>query len=1134
MARQLEFDFVMEDVAESASGFRLWRFELYNWGTFNGRVWSLPLDGQNGLLTGDNGSGKSTLMDALTTLFVPPNRAAYNKAAGAETRERSLRTYVEGHYRSERIEDKAAARPVALREPGSYSVLLGCFRNEALDQVATLAQVFWMRENEPQPDRFYVVANTEMSILDHFSSFGPEMKNLRGRLKDIGAEVFDSFSQYRARFSRALGIPGDRSEHALELFQQAVSMKSIGDLTDFVRTHMLEPIDTSEKIRELIKRFDDLMNAHNSILTAKRQIALLQPIVGNCGRYKTLTESIETLAACISAVEAYFATHKTRLLSKRIEELTRDEERLSERLAQLAARKADKKAIADDLAMTIAGLGGDRIEAIKLRVEEKTKERDRRYREYVLYSGLLKSLGLPEHSGMDSFAETKNGIAAMSAEIDDSLAKVQNAEVDIRVNIESASEELENIKNELRNLRANRTNISAKHMALRARMSEELGVPVADMPFAGELLRVRPEEYRWEGAAERILHNFGMSVLVPDAHYPAVSKWVNDNHIGGRLVYYRVRPKTKRLDAGLAQISRDSLVNKIETKPGNKFENWLLDELTARFNYVCCDDMESFRRERRAVTMAGQVKTNDIMHEKDDRFRIEDRSRYVLGWENQSKIDMLENSSRVLEFRVKKLAEEQSALSAKSKEIRSRRDDIIRLGQFQDFASVDWNQTASDIEELKNELNALIAASGKLSELSAQLDAVKNSMLEIEASVSKTNGELGAKQGARREKESQLEELRAYLTSESLKRHSPRFEKLDELSASLFAEYGLTLENCDKNERILRDGLNRDKDSESAEAEEVATKTVSMMTAFRGEYVMETQEFDDTMRSAPDYEQFLNRLASDDLPRFESRFKELLNKNTINEIATFQAQLHAKSNEISDRIEIINRSLAGIDYNQGRYIKLEARRSADAAIRGFQDMLKACTENTITGSEELYSEEKFQSVCDIIERFKGRPGKADADARWTAFVTDVRNWFSFTVSEIWRESGAEYDTSASSSGKSGGQKEKLAYTILAASLAYQFGLTDDISNPRTFRFVMIDEAFGRGSDESAQFALTLFKKLNLQLLIATPMQKIHVIEQFVSHVAFVRNEGGSDSKLLSMTIEEYREKKNAAGVVDRT
>jgi hypothetical protein len=38
----------------------------------------------------------------------------------------------------------------------------------------------------------------------------------------------------------------------------------------------------------------------------------------------------------------------------------------------------------------------------------------------------------------------------------------------------------------------------------------------------------------------------------------------------------------------------------------------------------------------------------------------------------------------------------------------------------------------------------------------------------------------------------------------------------------------------------------------------------------------------------------------------------------------------------------------------------------------------------------------------------------------------------------------------------------------------------------------IDEAFGRGSDDSARYGLELFRKLNLQLLVVTPLQKIHI------------------------------------------
>ena len=265
---------------------------------------------------------------------------------------------------------------------------------------------------------------------------------------------------------------------------------------------------------------------------------------------------------------------------------------------------------------------------------------------------------------------------------------------------------------------------------------------------------------------------------------------------------------------------------------------------------------------------------------------------------------------------------------------------------------------------------------------------------------------------------------------------------------------------------------------------------------------------------------------ADDLPRFEGRFKELLNENTIREVANFQSQLARERETIKERIAQINESLTQIDYNPGRYISLEAQMNLDADIREFQTELRACTEGALTGSEDAqYSEAKFLQVKRIIERFRGRDEHSDLDRRWTAKVTDVRNWFVFAASERWREDNTEHEHYADSGGKSGGQKEKLAYTVLAASLAYQFGLEWGAVRSRSFRFVVIDEAFGRGSDESAQYGLQLFAQLNLQLLIVTPLQKIHIIEPFVAGVGFVHNEDGRNSVLRNLSIEEYRAEK---------
>lgn len=139
---------------DALPGYRLHRVEVFNWGTFDRHIWHLKLDGRTSLLTGDIGSGKSTLVDAISTLLLPAHRIAYNKAAGAGSRERTLRSYVEGHFKSERNEQTGASRPVGLRDHTSYSVILGVFRNRAFDEDVTLAQVFRQVDRTGQPERF--------------------------------------------------------------------------------------------------------------------------------------------------------------------------------------------------------------------------------------------------------------------------------------------------------------------------------------------------------------------------------------------------------------------------------------------------------------------------------------------------------------------------------------------------------------------------------------------------------------------------------------------------------------------------------------------------------------------------------------------------------------------------------------------------------------------------------------------------------------------------------------------------------------------------------------------------------------------------------------------------------------------
>jgi uncharacterized protein YPO0396 len=1115
----LGLDFVADD---TLVGFRLRRLEVYNWGTFDGRVWTLQADGKNALLTGDIGSGKSTLVDAVTTLLVPAHRVAYNKAAGADSKERTLKSYVLGYYKTERNEGSVAAKPVALRDHNSYSVILGVFHNAGYDQTVTLAQVFWIKDTQGQPARFYVGAERDLAIASDFAGFGSEITTLRKRLRGDDVELFDSFPPYGAWFRRRFGIDNDQ---ALELFHQTVSMKSVGNLTEFVRNHMLEPFDVVPRITALIAHFDDLNRAHEAVLKAKRQIELLTPLVVDCDRHMELANSTDELRTCREALRPYFAGLKLELLDKRIAILDEEWMRQNARIHELTEHRDTQRAEAAELKHSIAANGGDRLERLAEDIRVKGGERDARKKKAERYAELVRAAGGRPGEDEAAFqAQYKESVRQLEL-TGTREAELQNALTEQSVELHQGRQQHDLLTGEIESLKARRSNVPAEQVRMRTALCQALDLSEDEMPFAGELLQVREDEQDWEGAAERLLRNFGLSLLVPDTYYQRVSDWVDRTHLRGRLVYFRVRASSR---SELPALGPDSLVRKLAIKPDSSFYDWLERELAHRFDVACCMTGEQFRRETRAITRTGQVKLPGGRHEKDDRHRIDDRRRYVLGWTNLGKIAVLEAEQQQLETHLGKLGARIARLQVEQGVLNEQRNVLVKLDEYRDFRELDWRSVAAEVARLDEEKRQLESASDLLRQLTGQLN-------EMEAVLTKTETRLETKQTERARTEQKQEDARALqaqiqaLLNEPDTSHVAHFTTLDELRTEALGEHHLSVESCDNRERELREWLQARIDSEDKRIKTLGEKIVRGMTEYKETYRLETQEVDASIAAAFEYRAMLAALAADDLPRFEARFKELLNENTIREVANFQSQLAREREQIKERITRINESLAQIDYNPGRYIRLEARPSPDVEIRDFQSELRACTEGALTGSEDAqYSEAKFLQVKHIIERFRGREGQTELDRRWTAKVTDVRNGFMFAASERWREDDSEHEHYSDSGGKSGGQKEKLAYTILAASLAYQFGLEWGAVRSRSFRFVVIDEAFGRGSDESAHYGLRLFAQLNLQLLIVTPLQKIHIIEPFVNSVGFVHNEDGRVSRLRNLSIEEYQEEKARA------
>ena len=165
-------------------------------------------------------------------------------------------------------------------------------------------------------------------------------------------------------------------------------------------------------------------------------------------------------------------------------------------------------------------------------------------------------------------------------------------------------------------------------------------------------------------------------------------------------------------------------------------------------------------------------------------------------------------------------------------------------------------------------------------------------------------------------------------------------------------------------------------------------KVVSGMRDYINRYQGEVAAADANVESAEEFRGFLRKIEEEELPRFEARFKELLQEGVINDIAMFNHRLTGEFEEIEAKIALINRSLKDIKYHEGTYIKIVYEKTTDTDIRAFREQLRGCLEHM--DEKDLYSEEKFYRVKAILDRFNSSNA---VDETWTDKVTDVRKWY---------------------------------------------------------------------------------------------------------------------------------------------
>ena len=1115
------------------SGYRLNYMELFNWGTFHNKVYRIEPRGNNSLLTGANASGKSTLIDALLTLLVPAKKDRfYNQSSGNEKKgDRTEETYVLGNYGNMQSEGEASTRKQQLRNKNTYSVILASFTNN-FKNVVTLFQVRWFVNGELKCT--FGFSTKALHITDDFSTFDAKgywrktldrKYNVNVPKKQI--EFYDTIKDYKDRIVHSMGL---RSDKALTLFNQIVGVKVLNDLDDFIRNNMLEQRDTEEEYNRLNDSFARLIEARTTIEKVSEQIEQLKPIDEKARQLENIAKALRELQTTREMTVYWFAQKNMEMANAKLVELNEKLSKLNEELTKLNADKEELKERERSLSLAIENDNvGQQIKAIEKEMLGLERTKQSRQKKFDEYNKKVREVGFSENPAEVQFLENREKARAERDNCEATLNE-KNEEWRLAKNEEERIGEAitSNIET-LNTLQKNKNNISGRVAEIREMILQEVHAKPEEVPFIGELIRVKDSEKVWENSIEKILHNFALRLVVPEKYYRQVSQFVNGHDLQGRIVYQRYENTISLTSFQFREYNENSLIEKIEFNPKSIYSEWVKDVIIENYNYICVDDLDEFYRYgEKVVTKEGLIKSTHNKHEKDDRPQINRRENYVLGWDNKEKIAAIKEIVRGLQDDQKQKVNDIREINTKIKEIGKRKDcfdDIFKL--YTKYEEINWEETARTIQEKKEEKENLEAANSKVKELQEQLQKVQTALKTLEdVTIKSKDREIY-----------QIEQVELVTANKRLVEAQSILNTTGVVDVSSFEGSNpevldINYDNSEERQKSFQSNIKQQEEEKKEEKNKIEREVSALITQFKNpseEILQKYRDWRSDVHTLPDaqhlhliseYQKFYEKLKKEDLVRHEQRFNSYLHETLTNQVSSFRMFFVGWEKSIKDTIEMLNKSLKAIDFSTSpsTYIQLVNFKKANTDIAEFRKELEGAIPNirevdaSIDGRRNHFE----QKIQPLIQHLR--------DEQWRKKVMDVRNWYSYRAEEFYKETEQKRNVYESMGQLSGGEKAQLTYTILGSAIAYQFGLTKDGLQSNSLRFIAIDEAFKAQDEDKARYLISLCKQLHLQLLVVTPSDNIHIVEDDISFVHYVER-NGNESRLFDMPIEIFKEER---------
>ncbi|MGE5154659.1 MAG: ATP-binding protein, partial [Bdellovibrio bacteriovorus] len=315
---------------------------LINWYRLE-RV-SIDIIGHTAVI-GPNASGKSSLLDAVQAVLVGGDKRWWNpNASAAEKSTRSLRDYCLGVVRDPSNPD--VSRELRPRDQAvTYLALV--FREQGTQEPISVGLALHARLDEAQEviDGRFVAPGLELVLSDLVDRTpeGPVPKpwrRLREDLRQRLGEPFRVFPQVGEYQRHLCALLSDGRRHLdpprfLRAFRNAITFAPIRNVSDFVRSHILEerPIQ--------VRSLQQALQHYREIQTRTREAQAREKALDAINRNYQRAEQAERLGLAWRWVEQEAAFNA---LESELEPLRQDLERLAAEIAALSRRITDLEA----------------------------------------------------------------------------------------------------------------------------------------------------------------------------------------------------------------------------------------------------------------------------------------------------------------------------------------------------------------------------------------------------------------------------------------------------------------------------------------------------------------------------------------------------------------------------------------------------------------------------------------------------------------------------------------------------------------------------------------------------------------------------------------------------------------------